>query len=380
MKPFDLSKFKKETTKSLKTVGTGFRDPSFWIDTGNYVLNYVTSGDFEKGLPLDGKFNLLVGPSGTGKSLLSFGVMGKYCQDHGVQIILLDTENAVDKQWGENFGLDLEDESKILRFSVSTLDDIAAIISGFVEQYKTAYADVPYEERQKILFIIDSLGMATTKVEQDQFADGDMKGDMGRKPKQLFSLCRNFLASCADQPIGVIATNHTYASQSIFKPEDVIAGGGSMEYAPSIIVALQKSKLKDEDNKDKKKDIIGIQVDATCRKTRYTKPFQKATFNIPWDSGLQKYSGLFELFTETLKYKGSPVIQKNGSYCSYYDLKTGEQVWNKYRKDITEADYDRIMKDWKEIMVKDSSNIDTTSITEGLEEASEAKTKKKKEA
>ena len=31
-------------------------------------------------------------------------------------------------------------------------------------------------------------------------------------------------------------------------------------------------------------------------------------------------------------------------------------------------------------MVKDSSNIDTTSITEGLEEASEAKTKKKKEA
>jgi len=364
MKPFDLSKFKKEATKNLKTVSAGFRDPSFWIDTGNHVLNYIVSGDFNKGMPLDGKFNLLVGPSGTGKSLLSFGVMGKYCQDHGVQIILLDTENAVDKKWGENFGLDLDDENKILRFSVSTLDDIAAIISGFVEQYKASYADVPYEERQKILFVIDSLGMATTKVEQDQFADGDMKGDMGRKPKQLFSLCRNFLASCADQPIGVIATNHTYASQSIFKPEDVIAGGGSMEYAPSIIVALQKSKLKDEDNKDKtkKKDILGIQVDATCRKTRYTKPFQKATFNIPWDSGLQKYSGLFELFTETLRYRGSPVIIKSGAYCVYNDLKTGEEVWKKYRKDILDEDYDRIMKDWQEVASKDSSNIDSANI------------------
>ena len=170
----------------------------------------------------------------------------------------------------------------------------------------------------------------------------------------------------------------------VSKAHHYILGNGvishnSMEYAPSIIVALQKSKLKDEESKDKKKDIVGIQVDATCRKTRYTKPFQKATFNIPWDSGLQKYSGLFELFTETLKYKGNPVIQKNGSYVSYCDLKTGEQVWNKYRKDITEADYDRIMKDWKEVMENDASNTDTTNILEGMEEAEKEKTKKKKE-
>ena len=89
---------------------------------------------------------------------------------------------------------------------------------------------------------------------------------------------------------------------------------------------------------------------------------------------------MFELFTETLKYKGNPVIQKNGSYVSYCDLKTGEQIWNKYRKEITEADYDRIMKDWKEVVLNDSANIDTTSITEGLEEETEPKTKKKKEA
>ena len=170
----------------------------------------------------------------------------------------------------------------------------------------------------------------------------------------------------------------------VSKAHHYILGNGvishnSMEYAPSIIVALQKSKLKDEENKgkEKKKDVIGIQVDATCRKTRYTKPFQKATFNIPWDSGLQKYSGLFELFTETLRYKGNPVIQKSGAYCAYYDLKTGEQIWNKYRKYITDEDFNRIMKDWKEVMETDSSNTDTTNIMEGMEEANADKKNKK---
>lgn len=132
----DLSKFRKSITKNLPSISSGFRDPSFWIDTGSYVLNYIISGDFHKGMPLDGKFNLLVGPSGTGKSLLSIGVMGKFCQDNNVQIIILDTENAIDKKWGENFGLNLDDESKIIRLSVSLLDDIAAIISSFVEEYK----------------------------------------------------------------------------------------------------------------------------------------------------------------------------------------------------------------------------------------------------
>lgn len=348
MKPMDLSKFRKSITKTLPSISSGFRDPSFWIDTGSYVLNYIISGDFHKGMPLDGKFNLLVGPSGTGKSLLSIGVMGKYCQDNNVQIVILDTENAIDKKWGENFGLDLEDESKIVRISVSLLDDMAAIISSFIEEYKKAYDAVPYEERPKILFIIDSLGMATTSVEQEQFEKGEMKGDMGKKPKQLFSLCRNFLASCSDQPIGVLATNHTYASQSIFKPEDIIAGGGAMEYAPSIIVALQKAKLKEDENGVKTTDVKGIKVKAVCRKTRYTKPFQDAECNIPWDSGLDRYSGLFELFTETLKYKDRPVIMKEGSYCVYYSLKNDEQVWKKYRKSITNEDYDMIMKDWED--------------------------------
>ena len=45
-----------------------------------------------------------------------------------------------------------------------------------------------------------------------------MKGDMGRKPKALTALVRNTVNSLAPHPIGLIATNHTYASQDMFDP------------------------------------------------------------------------------------------------------------------------------------------------------------------
>ena len=53
MKPIDLSKFSKSLTKSMPNISVGFKDPSTWIHTGNYALNYRVSGDFHKGFPLE---------------------------------------------------------------------------------------------------------------------------------------------------------------------------------------------------------------------------------------------------------------------------------------------------------------------------------------
>ena len=40
-KAFDLSKFRKTLTKSIEGLGVGFNDPTDWISTGNYALNYL---------------------------------------------------------------------------------------------------------------------------------------------------------------------------------------------------------------------------------------------------------------------------------------------------------------------------------------------------
>jgi hypothetical protein len=68
-KSFDISKFRKSITKSIAGLGIGFNDPTDWVSTGNYALNYLISGDFNKGIPL-GKVVVFAGESGAGKSYI----------------------------------------------------------------------------------------------------------------------------------------------------------------------------------------------------------------------------------------------------------------------------------------------------------------------
>ena len=66
-RPFDVSKFRKNITKSIDGISVGFNDPTDWISTNNYTLNYLISGDFNKGVPL-GKVTVFAGESGAGKT------------------------------------------------------------------------------------------------------------------------------------------------------------------------------------------------------------------------------------------------------------------------------------------------------------------------
>jgi len=221
-KPVDMSKFASSVTKKLN-VSHGFNDPTIWVDTGNYMLNYLISGDFHKGIPLS-KVSMFAGASGSGKSLIVSGMLVKHAQDRGIIPVVFDTENALDEAWLKNFGIDTSPE-KMLRFQVSMINDVGKIMHEFIKDYRDNYSDVDPKERPCFLFVVDSLGMLLTDTDVDQFSKGDMKGDMGRKPKQLNALVRNLVNQIADLNIGVVCTNHTYASQDMFDPDDKISGG-----------------------------------------------------------------------------------------------------------------------------------------------------------
>ena len=100
VRPFDVSKFRKSVTKSIGGISVGFEsDPDTWISTGNYTLNYLISGDFNKGVPL-GRVTMLAGESGSGKSLIASGNIIKNAQDQGIFCIVFDSENALDETTG----------------------------------------------------------------------------------------------------------------------------------------------------------------------------------------------------------------------------------------------------------------------------------------
>ena len=151
-KPFDVSKFRKEITKSIDGLSIGFNDPTDWISTGNFALNYLISGDFNKGIPL-GKVTVFAGESGAGKSYICSGNIVKNAQEQGIFVVLIDTENALDEAWLQALGVDTS-ESKLLKLSMAMIDDVAKLLSDFVKDYKSKYDSVDEDKRPKILFVI----------------------------------------------------------------------------------------------------------------------------------------------------------------------------------------------------------------------------------
>ena len=300
-KPFDVSKFRKDITKSIDGLSIGFNDPTDWISTGNFALNYLISGDFNRGIPL-GKVTVFAGESGAGKSYICSGNIVKNAQDQGIFVILVDTENALDEKWLHDLGVDTSD-GKLLKLNMSMIDDVAKAISTFMTDYKA----LPDGERMKVLWVIDSLGMLLTPTDVNQFEAGDMKGDMGRKPKALTSLVRNSVNMFGSYNVGLVATNHTYASQDMFDPDDKISGGQGFIYASSIVVAMKKMKLKEDEDGNKISDVMGIRAGCKVMKTRYAKPFEGMQVKIPYETGMNPYSGL----TDLAEKKG--ILKKDGN-------------------------------------------------------------------
>jgi recombination protein RecA len=348
-KPFDVSKFRKEITKSIDGLSIGFNDPTDWISTGNYALNYLISGDFNRGIPL-GKVTVFAGDSGAGKSYICSGNIIKNAQEQGIFVVLIDSENALDEDWLKALGVDTS-ESKLLKLSMAMIDDVAKTISTFMSDYKA----LPEGERPKVMFVIDSLGMLLTPTDVNQFDAGEMKGDLGRKPKALTALVRNCVNMFGSYNVGLVCTNHTYASQDMFDPDDKISGGQGFIYASSIVVAMKKMKLKEDEDGNKVSDVNGIRAGCKVMKTRYAKPFEGVQVKIPYTTGMSPYSGLVDLIEkkELLKREGNSLV---------FTTSDGEVI-KKFRKAWEKNDdgcLDKVMTDFKNI----KSEVSTADATE----------------
>jgi len=321
-------------------LSVGFNDPDTWISTGNYTLNKLISGDFNKGIPL-GKVTVLAGESGAGKSYIAAGNIVKAAQDQGIFVVLIDTENALDEKWLHALDVDTSDE-KLLKLNMSMIDDVAKTVSDFMKDYKAEYADKEKDDRPKVLFVIDSLGMMLTPTDVDQFQKGDMKGDLGRKPKALTALVRNTVNMFGEFNVGMLCTNHTYASQDMFDPDDKISGGQGFIYASSIVIAMRKLKLKVDADGNKTSQVHGIRAACKVMKTRYAKPFESVQVEIPYETGMSPYSGLVDFF------EAKAVLKKVGNRLEYTSTTTGEVILQ-FRKawERNDSNYlDLVMQEW----------------------------------
>lgn len=331
VKPFDPSKFRKSITKSVKGMSLDFRDPDTWVSTGSYGLNYIISGDFKKGFPL-GKVSVLAGESSSGKSYVASANAVRSAQEQGVYVFIIDTENALDEAWLQKLGVDTSIE-KMTKISMSNIDDVAKTVSDFIEEYKSDYADIPHEEKPKVLWVIDSISMTTTNSSQARLQNGELsKGDMGIHSKAIKAFVVNTVNAIADINCGILLTNHVYQSQAMFAggvDQFIVSGGMGATFACSIQIVMQKLKLKEDEDGNKVSKVNGTRAKCTVTKSRYSKPYEAVEIKIPWETGMDPYSGLVDLF----ELKG--LLTKQGNRLKYIDIDTGEEImmfrkpWNR---------------------------------------------------
>jgi RecA/RadA recombinase len=253
--------------------------------------------------------------------------------------VLVDSENALDEKWLHALDVDTS-EDKLLKLNMAMIDDVAKTISEFMKEYKT----MDEATRPKVLFVIDSLGMLLTPTDVNQFEAGEMKGDMGRKPKALTSLVRNCVNMFGSYNVGLVCTNHTYASQDMFDPDDKISGGQGFIYASSIVIAMRKLKLKTDADGNKTTTVNGIRAACKIMKTRYAKPFESVQVEIPYATGMSPYSGL----TDLCEAKG--FLTKDGNRLKYVSTDGTEiKMYRKEWERNEEGCLDRVMTEFNDV-------------------------------
>lgn len=334
---------KKSTDSISKETGVsiGFHDPDTWVSTGSYALNYRLSGDFAGGIPL-GKVTMFAGESGSGKSYIVSGNIIREAQKQGIFVVLYDSENALDDGWLTALGVDTS-PTAMIKYNVGMIGTLAKSVNAFIEGYRETHGKSKPEDRPKVLIVVDSIGMLNTEIAMSQMADGTLKGDMGHKPKQLKAFITNCVNSLGSLNIGMVVVNHSYESQDMFNPDPKISGGSGLVYASSMVVAMAKRKLKEDESGTKTSSVNGIVAKCKVMKTRYNKPFEDADLKIPYTTGMNPYSGLLDMFE---KYE---LITKSGNRLLYVDPVTGEQIL-KYRKEWDrneDACLDHVMMQFK---------------------------------
>lgn len=314
-----LKNFKKELA-TVKGVTTTSLPPRYWYSTGNLVLNYILSGYFDRGIP-QGRITNFCGPSGAGKSFNVANAVAE-AQRKGAIILVIDSENALDDEFMTKIGVDV-DHPGYTYVSAITIAQIYEIIPAFLKAYKAQYGED--EDAPQVMIVIDSLDMLMTDTELENLNKGIQKGDQGQKNKQLKAMLRGFVQEIKHLNVSMVVTSQVYKNQDLLNGEGLWIVPDAVKYSASIIALIQKRKLKADSGLAG--DFKGVRMIVEGYKSRFTKPFQKVEIEVPYEEGMDPYSGLKDVAVAAgvLIKKGSR-LSVAGDEKTFFERDIGEYV------------------------------------------------------
>ena len=267
---------------SIVSDGVAAGDTSSFVDTGSYIFNAVVSGSLFGGIPSN-KVTALAGESSTGKTFFALSVVRNFLDNNSNGgVIYFESESALSKDIIESRGID---SKRMVIFPVATIEEFRTQAVRIVDKYMKE----PKEERQPLMFVLDSLGMLSTSKEMEDISNDKQVRDM-TKSQLIKGAFRVLTLKLGQAGIPMIVTNHTYDVIGSYVPMKEMGGGAGLKYAASTIIFLTKSKEKDGT------DLVGNIIKCESKKSRFTKEGSKVATRLFFDErGLDRYYGLLEL-------------------------------------------------------------------------------------
>ena len=267
---------------SIVSDGVAAGDTSSFVDTGSYIFNAVVSGSLFGGIPSN-KVTALAGESSTGKTFFALSVVRNFLDNNSNGgVIYFESESALSKDIIESRGID---SKRMVIFPVATIEEFRTQATRIVDKYMKE----PKEERQPLMFVLDSLGMLSTSKEMEDISNDKQVRDM-TKSQLIKGAFRVLTLKLGQAGIPMLVTNHTYDVIGSYVPMKEMGGGSGLKYAASTIIYLSKSKEKEGT------DLVGNIIKCEAKKSRLSKEGAKVATRLFFDDrGLDKYYGLIEL-------------------------------------------------------------------------------------
>jgi recombination protein RecA len=261
------------------------------VSTGSLTLDAALGIG---GLPR-GRVVEIYGPESSGKTTLTLHAIAE-CQKAGGTAAFVDAEHALDPNYAEKLGVNVED---LLVSQPDTGEQALEITDMLV---RSGAVD---------MVVIDSVAALTPKAE----IEGDM-GDshVGLQARLMSQALRKLTANIKRSNCMVVFINQIRMKIGVmFGSPETTSGGNALKFYASVRLDIRRiGALKRGD------EVVGNQTRVKVVKNKVAPPFKQAEFEILYGEGISREGELIELGVS------HNLVDKSGAWYSYNGDRIGQ--------------------------------------------------------